>query len=458
MQSLIHSLSQSALGLWGSVFALLCLLLLIALLILINGRTKTRDEIVALMTEKLEERKETDNLRIQQSLNDTIQKANSSLRVEMAESLNRLSQSQQQNMVGFADLIQKMNQGNASTQLQAREALKAQVTQLSSGINQELNGIRETLNRQLQTLQTNNDAKLEQMRQTVETKLQSTLETRLSESFKQVAAHLKEVETGLGEMRTIASQVGELKRVLTNVKTRGTFGEVQLGAILENIIPNHYEENVATRPKSNDRVEFAIKMPGANEGEFVWLPIDSKFPVEDYQKLEQAREEGDAEAAERYAKAFENRIKSEAKKIHDKYVEVPYTTEFALMFLPSESLYAECLKRAGMIETLQNDYRVTVAGPTVLSALLNSLQMGFRTLAIQKRSAEVWSVLGQVKSEFTKFAEALDTMEKRVDSVKNAIAGVRTRTNVMGKRLRDVEELPGEKKSDSLFPAINAED
>ena len=458
MQSLIHSLSQSALGLWGSVFALFCLLLVIALLILINGRAKTRDEIVALMTEKLEERKETDNLRIQQSLNDTIQKANSSLRVEMAESLNRLSQSQQQNMVGFADLIQKMNQGNVSTQLQAREALKAQVTQLSSGINQELNGIRETLNRQLQTLQTNNDAKLEQMRQTVETKLQSTLETRLSESFKQVAAHLKEVETGLGEMRTIASQVGELKRVLTNVKTRGTFGEVQLGAILENIIPNHYEENVATRPKSNDRVEFAIKMPGANEGEFVWLPIDSKFPVEDYQKLEQAREEGDAEAAERYAKAFENRIKSEAKKIHDKYVEVPYTTEFALMFLPSESLYAECLKRAGMIETLQNDYRVTVAGPTVLSALLNSLQMGFRTLAIQKRSAEVWSVLGQVKSEFAKFAEALDTMEKRVDSVKNAIAGVRTRTNVMGKRLRDVEELPGEKKSDSLFPAINAED
>ncbi len=458
MQSIIHSLSQSALGLWGSVFAVFSLLLVIALLILINGRAKTRDEIVALMSEKLEERKETDNLRIQQSLNDTIQKANSSLRVEMAESLNRLSQSQQQNMVGFADLIQKMNQGNASTQLQAREALKTQVTQLSSGINQELNGIRETLNRQLQTLQTNNDAKLEQMRQTVETKLQSTLETRLSESFKQVAAHLKEVETGLGEMRTIASQVGELKRVLTNVKTRGTFGEVQLGAILENIIPNHYEENVATRPKSNDRVEFAIKMPGANEGEFVWLPIDSKFPVEDYQKLEQAREEGNAEAAERYAKAFENRIKSEAKKIHDKYVEVPYTTEFALMFLPSESLYAECLKRAGMIETLQNDYRVTVAGPTVLSALLNSLQMGFRTLAIQKRSAEVWSVLGQVKSEFTKFAEALDTMEKRVDSVKNAIAGVRTRTNVMGKRLRDVEELPGEKKSDSLFPAINAED
>ena len=361
-------------------------------------------------------------------------------------------------MVGFTDLIQKMNQGNASVQLQAREALKTQVSQLSSGINQELSAIRDTLNRQLQTLQSNNDSKLEMMRQTVETKLQTTLEARLSESFKQVAAHLKDVETGLGEMRSIAGQVGELKRVLTNVKTRGTFGEVQLGAILANVIPNHYEENVATRPKSNDRVEFAIKMPGANDGEFVWLPIDSKFPIEDYQKIEDAREIGDAEATEKHAKAFEARIKSEAKKIHDKYVEVPFTTEFALMFLPSESLYAECLRRPGMIEDLQNNYRVTVAGPTVLSALLNSLQMGFRTLAIQKRSAEVWTVLGQVKTEFMKFADALDTMEKRVDGVKSAIAGVRTRTNVMGRKLRDVEELPGDKKIDTVLPSNESED
>ena len=453
MTAFIQTLSQSPLGLWGSVFAFLTFLLIILLILIVNTRSKKHDELLALMTQQMQTNADALRSDIQLSVNDGVQKANSQLRIEMNESMSRLSQSQNQNMMAFADLIRKMNQGNTEVQLQAREALKTQVTQLSSGINQELAGIRSTLNAQLQTLQSNNDAKLEMMRQTVESKLQQTLETRLSESFKQVASHLKDVESGLGEMRAIAGQVGELKRVLTNVKTRGTFGEVQLGAILANIIPNHYEENVATRPNSNDRVEFAIKMPGANDGDFVWLPIDSKFPVEDYQKIEEAREAGDAQEVERHAKAFENRIKSEAKKIHDKYVEVPYTTEFAVMFLPSESLYAECLRRPGMIEELQNNFRVTVAGPTVLSALLNSLQMGFRTLAIQKRSAEVWTVLGQVKSEFMKFADALDAMEKRVDGVKTAIAGVRTRTNVMGRKLRDVEELPGDKKVDTVLPA-----
>lgn len=459
MTAFIQTLSQSPLGLWGSVFAFLTFLLIVLLILIVSNRSKKYDKLLAVMAQQMQTNADTLRSDIELSVNDGVQKANSQLRIEMNDSMNRLAQSQNQNMVAFADLIRKMNQGNTEVQLQAREALKTQVTQLSSSINQELNSIRMTLNSQLQTLQNNNDAKLEMMRQTVESKLQQTLETRLSESFKQVASHLKDVESGLGEMRTIAGQVGELKRVLTNVKTRGTFGEVQLGAILANIIPNHYEENVATRPNSNDRVEFAIKMPGADEGKFVWLPIDSKFPVEDYQKIEEARETGDAQEAERHAKAFENRIKSEAKKIHDKYVEVPYTTEFAVMFLPSESLYAECLRRPGMIEDLQNNFRVTVAGPTVLSALLNSLQMGFRTLAIQKRSAEVWTVLGQVKSEFMKFADALDAMEKRVDGVKSAIAGVRTRTNVMGRRLRDVEELPGEKKVDTLAPAeIKEED
>lgn len=459
MTAFIQTLSQSPLGLWGSVFAFLTFLLIVLLILIVSNRSKKHDKLLAVMAQQMQTNADTLRSDIELSVNDGVQKANSQLRIEMNDSMNRLAQSQNQNMVAFADLIRKMNQGNTEVQLQAREALKTQVTQLSSSINQELNSIRMTLNSQLQTLQNNNDAKLEMMRQTVESKLQQTLETRLSESFKQVASHLKDVESGLGEMRTIAGQVGELKRLLTNVKTRGTFGEVQLGAILANIIPNHYEENVATRPNSNDRVEFAIKMPGADEGKFVWLPIDSKFPVEDYQKIEEARETGDAQEAERHAKAFENRIKSEAKKIHDKYVEVPYTTEFAVMFLPSESLYAECLRRPGMIEDLQNNFRVTVAGPTVLSALLNSLQMGFRTLAIQKRSAEVWTVLGQVKSEFMKFADALDAMEKRVDGVKSAIAGVRTRTNVMGRRLRDVEELPGEKKVDTLAPAeIKEED
>ena len=459
MENLINLFIQTPLGPWGTLFAILCAVLVLWLAVSSSKSAKENRELFEKLQADITARGEEQTQSIAKNLNENLNAANSLLRQEFTQSVSELSRTQNQSLVNFADLIQKMNQGNATVQLQAREALKTQVSQLSSGINQELAGIRDTLNRQLQTLQANNDAKLELMRQTVETKLQSTLETRLTESFKQVASHLKDVESGLGEMRTIAGQVGELKRVLTNVKTRGTFGEVQLGAILANIIPNHYEENVATRPNSNDRVEFAIKMPGADEGKFVWLPIDSKFPVEDYQKIEEARETGDAQEAERHAKAFENRIKSEAKKIHDKYVEVPYTTEFAVMFLPSESLYAECLRRPGMIEDLQNNFRVTVAGPTVLSALLNSLQMGFRTLAIQKRSAEVWTVLGQVKSEFMKFADALDAMEKRVDGVKSAIAGVRTRTNVMGRRLRDVEELPGEKKVDTLAPAeIKEED
>ncbi len=453
MSSFIQTLSQSPLGLWGSIFAFFTFLLIVLLIFIVNNRTKNQNELLKVLTGLMQDNARELRSNMQLSVNDSVQKGNTQLRIEMNDSMNRLAQSQNQNMVAFADLIQKMNHGNTELQLQAREALKTQVTQLSAGINQELSGIRGTLNSQLQALQNNNDVKLEMMRQTVESKLQQTLESRLSESFKQVASHLKDVESGLGEMRAIAGQVGELKRVLTNVKTRGTFGEVQLGAILANIIPNHYEENVATRPNSNDRVEFAIKMPGANDGEFVWLPIDSKFPIEDYQKIEDAREAGDAQEVERHAKAFENRIKAEAKKIHDKYVEVPYTTEFAVMFLPSESLYAECLKRPGMIEELQNNFRITVAGPTVLSALLNSLQMGFRTLAIQKRSAEVWTVLGQVKSEFMKFAQALDSMEKRVDGVKSAIAGVRTRTNVMGRKLRNVEELPGDKKIDTVAPA-----
>lgn len=457
MQTIIQTLSSTALGFWGCLFALLCFVLVLLLGALFVNRKKEEERLLTFIDQKLESSKQNETNAVQLAVNDSIQTANAHLRREFNDSVNRLSQSQNQSLVNFAELIQKMNQGNAATQLQAREALKNHVAQLSSGINQELAGIRETLNRQLQSMQTNNDAKLEMMRQTVETKLQNTLETRLSESFKQVAAHLKDVETGLGEMRSLAGQVGELKRVLTNVKTRGTFGEVQLGVILENMIPNHYETNVATRPNSNDRVEFAIKMPGAHDSEFVWLPIDSKFPIEDYQKMEDAREAADAESAERYAKAFESRIKTEAKKIHEKYVEVPYTTEFAILFLPSESLYAEALKRAGLVEELQNRFRVTVAGPTVLSALLNSLQMGFRTLAIQRRSAEVWTVLGQVKTEFAKFAEALDTMEKRVDGVKTAIAGVRTRTNVMGRKLRDVEELPGEKKVDTVLPPTGEE-
>ena len=442
MQTVIHSLSQLPLGFWGTIFAFLSFLLIVLLFFVVNNRTRSRDDLFAFLDKKIEDSSRSDLTKIQAVVNDSIQNANAHLRKEMNDSSSRLADSQNQNMVAFTELIEKINQGNANTQLQAREALKTQVSQLSFGINQELAGIRETLNRQLQTLQSNNDAKLEQMRHTVETKLQSTLETRLSESFKQVAAHLKDVEAGLGEMRTIAGQVGELKRVLTNVKTRGTFGEVQLGVILENIIPNHYEQNVATRPNSNDRVEFAIKMPGVNEGEFVWMPIDSKFPGDSYQALLDAQDSGDAVMLDKARKNLVATMKAEAKDIRDKYLEVPHTTEFGVMFLPTEGLYAEAV-RLGMTETLQREYRVNIAGPSTMAALVNSLQMAFRTIAIQRRSDEVWKVLGVVKTEFERFETVLTKAQDQVDKVGKQLELLTgTRTRAMKRALRNVESMP----------------
>ena len=404
----------------------------------LKTKSKLNDAVSDLLQETIKDSAMENRVQTAQA----VEQSNSQLRIELNEMVGQLRQSQTDSMVNFAKIVHNMTQESTNTQITASRAFNDQVAQMTTQLNQELEQIRTTLNTQLQTLQSNNDEKLEAMRMTVETKLQTTLESRLSESFRQVAGHLKDVETGLGEMRAIASEVGELKRVLTNVKSRGTFGEVQLGAILENIIPNYYEENVATRPGSNDRVEFAIKMPGKTDDATVWLPIDSKFPMEDYLRIEEAREAGDKDAIEKNAKALEARLKNEAKKIHDKYVQVPYTTEFAILFLPSESLYAECLRRPGVIEELQNQYRVTVAGPTVLSALLNSLLMGFRTLALEERSAQVWQILSHVKAEFARFAEALEAMDKKVEGVKNAIGSVKTRTRQMDKRLRDVE-LPG---------------
>ncbi len=404
----------------------------------LKTKSKLNDAVSDLLQETIKDSAMENRVQTAQA----VEQSNSQLRIELNEMVGQLRQSQTDSMVNFAKIVHNMTQESTNTQITASRAFNDQVAQMTTQLNQELEQIRTTLNTQLQTLQSNNDEKLEAMRMTVETKLQTTLESRLSESFRQVAGHLKDVETGLGEMRAIASEVGELKRVLTNVKSRGTFGEVQLGAILENIIPSYYEENVATRPGSNDRVEFAIKMPGKTDDATVWLPIDSKFPMEDYLRIEEAREAGDKDAIEKNAKALEVRLKNEAKKIHDKYVQVPYTTEFAILFLPSESLYAECLRRPGVIEELQNQYRVTVAGPTVLSALLNSLLMGFRTLALEERSAQVWQILSHVKAEFARFAEALEAMDKKVEGVKNAIGSVKTRTRQMDKRLRDVE-LPG---------------
>ena len=302
---------------------------------------------------------------------------------------------------------------------------------------------RETLEQKLDRLQQDNAAKLEQMRQTVDEKLQSTLEKRLSESFRQVSERLELVHKGLGEMQTLAAGVGDLKRVLSNVKTRGVFGETQLAALLEQVMaPEQYEKNVATRPGSRERVEFAIKLPGRDDVP-VLLPIDAKFPIEDYQRLQAAQEAGDKAALEMAEKALEARVKLEAKTIAEKYVEPPHTTDFALLYLPFEGLFGEVLRRPGLFDQIQRQFRVTICGPTNLLAYLNSLQMGFRTLAIQQRSSEVWKVLGTVKSEFGKFAEVLANTKRQLQTVANTIDQAEVRTRQIERKLKDVEALPG---------------
>ncbi len=325
------------------------------------------------------------------------------------------------------------------------EVLQQRLAALTADNEKRLSDVRNTLENRLKAIQDDNAVKLEQMRATVDEKLQSTLETRLGQSFKLVSERLEAVQRGLGEMQGLATGVGDLKRVLTNVKKRGIFGEVQLGALLEDMLTaEQYASNVVTVPGTNDRVEFAIRMPGQEEGEHVYLPIDAKFPVEDYQRLLDAQEASDVDAATAAGRALENRVRDEAKRIHSKYVAPPHTTDFAVLYLPTEGLYAEVIRRPGLFENLQRDHRVTVAGPTTLSALLNSLQMGFRTLAIAKRSSEVWKILAAVKNEFGKFGVVLEKTRKQLDTVRNSIDSAGQRTRAIERKLRDVESLSGD--------------
>jgi DNA recombination protein RmuC len=308
-----------------------------------------------------------------------------------------------------------------------------------------LESLRKTIEAQLRTMQEDNSRKLEQMRAVVDEKLQSTLEKRLGDSFKQVSERLEQVYRGLGEMRNLATGVGDLKKVLTNVKTRGTWGEIRLSHILEQILtPDQYEVNVATKKAGSERVEFAIKLPGqgSNKEKIVWLPIDSKFPQEDYQRLMDAQESADKVQAEKSVKNLEARVKAEAKAIREKYLDPPHTTDFGIMFLPVEGLYAEVLRRPGLCDSLQRDYRIVVTGPTTLAALLNSLQMGFRTLAIEKRSSEVWELLGAVKTQFGKFGEVLAKTKKKLQEASNTIDKAEVRTRVISRKLSKVQELP----------------
>ena len=349
-------------------------------------------------------------------------------------------------------VIQVIGEMNKS-QRDSLAAVEQRLMGLSETNETRLGGLRDTLDSKMKGLQESNDRKLDQMRQTVDEKLQSTLEKRLGESFKIVSERLEAVQRGLGEMQNLATGVGDLKRVLTNVKARGTWGEVQLGAILEQMLtPDQYEKNVKVRPSSGDVVEFAIRLPGTGSeaNSNVWLPIDAKFPQEDYQRLIQASEAADTNAVEQSLKALTRAIENSARDISEKYIEPPATTDFAILFLPTEGLYAEALRQPGLLERLQDTYRVVVAGPTTLSAILNSLRMGFRTLAIEKRSSEVWQVLAAVKTEFGKFGEVLDKVKDQLEKASGTIDQTGVRTRAMERKLRDVEALPESESSELL--------
>jgi DNA recombination protein RmuC len=339
--------------------------------------------------------------------------------------------------------LEALGQQQGGALKESRTELAATLAQMSEQTNRKLDELKAAVEAKLTQIQADNSAKLEEMRKTVDEKLQGTLEKRLGESFKMVSDRLEQVHKGLGEMQTLAVGVGDLKKVLTNVKTRGTWGEVQLGNLLEQILtPDQFEKNVPTKAGSADRVEFAIKLPGREDGKPVWLPIDAKFPKEDYERLVAAAEQADAEAVEQAAKQLELRIKAEAADIHKKYIDIPNTTDFGILFLPTEGLYAEVLRRPGVADSVQRDFRVVIAGPTTLAALLNSLQMGFRTLAIEKRSSQVWTVLGEVKTEFGKFGGVIERVQKKLQEASNVIDDAVIRKKAVERRLRSVTELP----------------
>ena len=334
------------------------------------------------------------------------------------------------------------------------DTLAQQINAMSEANARRLGEMRTTLEAQLTQLQQTNATKLDEMRATVDEKLHATLQARLGESFKQVADRLEQVHKGLGEMQTLATGVGDLKHLLTNVKTRGMFGEAQLEALLEQVlVPDQYAAQIATRPGSKHVVDFAIKLPGKSDTlDCLWLPIDAKFPNEDYERLLDAQQRADKADADAAAKGLEARIRLEAKSIADKYIAPPHTTDFAILFLPTEGLYAEVLRRPGLMESLQRDHRITLAGPTTLLAMLGSLQMGFRTLALEKRSSEVWQVLGAVKTEFEKFGGVLAKVKSQTETVLNTLNSAETRSRAMGRALRQVEALP-EPQAQALLPS-----
>jgi DNA recombination protein RmuC len=337
--------------------------------------------------------------------------------------------------------------------------MQQQLGDLTTATQRHLAEVRTTLETRLQALQQGNETRLEQMRATVEEKLQTTLEARLGESFRLVSERLEQVHKGLGEMQVLAAGVGDLKRVLGNVKSRGVFGEVQLASLLDQVLlTDQYAANVATRPGSGERVDFAVRLPGRNGDTTVWLPIDAKFPIEDYERLLAAQERADAAGAEDAGRALERRVRAEACALREKYVEPPHTTDFAVLFLATEGLFAEVLRRPGLAESLNREQRIVVAGPTTLAAMLNTLQMGFRTLAIEQRSSEVWQVLGAVKTEFARFGEWIGRVREQVGTVSRTLEQADTRAKQVQRKLRDVEALPAEQAVAMLPPAAREDE
>jgi DNA recombination protein RmuC len=385
-----------------------------------------------------------------ESLEKIFERTESSIKDEISKNRSETNQSSQlsrqemsNSLKSLSDSLLSRMTDIATLQKNQLDTFSNQLTSLTRASEQKLELMRETIEKSLKSLQDDNSKKLEQMRETVDEKLHLTLEKRLGESFKLVSERLEQVYKGLGEMQSLAIGVGDLKKVLTNVKTRGTWGEMSLGFLLEELLtPEQYSRNVVTKKGSSERVEFAIKLPGHNSGEGeVWLPIDAKFPEADYSRLMEAQENANPELTEESSKNIEKFIKLEAKKIKDKYLDPPNTTDFGIMFLPLESLYAEVLRRPGLCESLQRDFRILVTGPTTLAALLNSLQMGFRTLAIEKRSSEVWALLGAVKTEFGKFGDILDKTHKKLTEASNTIEDAARKSRTIERRLKNVQEL-----------------
>ena len=427
--------------------ALSAIMSLIALILVATGRRKTVDEINFSADKRMGEME-----RFQEQQSDHLRET---LRTDIATSQRDTVSHISTSFKNYGDLVSTNQEAQAKQQSERLAEINKTLSDYTVGSEQKLENIRASVTKQLGELTQENSKQLEQMRNTVDEKLQKTLEDRIGQSFQLVNERLEQVYKGLGEMQTLASGVGDLKKVLSNVKTRGILGEVQLGSILEQILaPEQYDVNVATRPGSNERVEFAVKLPGGDDSDKpVYLPIDAKFPGDAYGNLREAYENGDQNEINAAAKQLENAIKVAAKDIKEKYVEIPYTTEFGIMFLPFEGLYAEVVNR-GLLEVLQRDYKINIAGPTTMAALLNSLQMGFRTLAIQKHSSEVWDTLGAVKTEFEKFEGVLQKAQKNLtDAGKNLDTLIGTRSRLIRSKLKKVESLEEDRAVDLLGTA-----